>query len=263
MTISNQKDGRARLLSVVGKNRLREATADRSGILRTIARALGTPIARELGITEELDDPEQFLLFALPTLIEGSAVATTFEALKSAQRKNARVRMRYRSGRSLSTREVEPYRVLVRSGRYYLIAFDTAQRKGWRYFALDQIVAPVTCAGTFRPRAIPDAYCDFDAVGMLQGGAPTHVTIRLSPVVAASAASRSWQKGQRVIPLSDGSVDITLAVNDVGEAIRWSLGFGAEATVIAPPEAVAAACATIAALAAAYDSSGRADSRAV
>jgi hypothetical protein len=94
MTISNQKEGRARLLSVVGKNRLREAAPDHTGILRAIARALGAPVAKELGIADAPDDPNRFLTFALPTLIEGSMVATTFESLRDAHRRNARVRFR-------------------------------------------------------------------------------------------------------------------------------------------------------------------------
>jgi predicted DNA-binding transcriptional regulator YafY len=250
--ISRQTEGRARLLSIAGKNRLSEAVPDRTGILRTIARALGAPVARELEISDEPDDPRRFLTVALPVLLQGSDVAITFAALKDAHRRNARVRFRYLAGKRASTREVEPYKVMVRSGRYYLIGFDVAPRKGWRYFALDAIGGPIARAGTFRPRTIPRAYLDSDAVGMLQGGPSIDVTVRLSPVVAASATSRRWQKAQRVEVRPDGSADITFSVNDAGEAIRWALGFGAEARVIAPPSAVRAARDTVDALRLAY-----------
>ena len=218
-------------------------------MIRIIARALGTPVARQLGITDELfEDSARFLTFALPTLVEGSAVAAIFEALSAAHASNARVRFRYRAGNSQTAREVEPYRVLVRSGRYYLIGFDVAARKGWRYFALDKIVGPVSRAGTFKPRMLPVTYQNSDSVGMLQGGPSIQVTVRLSALVAASATSRWWQREQLVEQHSDGSADITFTVNDVGEAVRWALGFGAEAEVIAPASGVAAAHETATAL---------------
>ena len=242
--ISNQVEGRARLISIAGKNRLRDVDGapDHRVMIQIIARALGTPVARQLGITDDAaPDSRRFLAFALPTLVEGSAVATTFEALRAAHARNARLRFRYRSGKTQAVREVEPYRVLVRSGRYYLIAFDVAPRKGWRYFALDQIVGPLSRAGTFKPRPLPSSYRDTDTVGMLQGGPAIEVTVRLSPVVAASATSRLWQKTQRVRQRPDGSADITFTVNDAGEAVRWALGFGAEAEVVAPESAVQSA----------------------
>jgi proteasome accessory factor B len=239
--ISHQVEGRARLISIAGKNRLKDSDGapDHRAMIRTIARALGAPVARQLGITDDAsEDRSGFLTFALPTLTAGSSVATVLDALSAAHVKNARVRFHYRSGKTRTTREVEPYRVLVRSGRYYLIGFDVTPRKGWRYFALDQITGPVSRAGTFKPRMLPVTYENSDTVGMLQGGPAIEVTIRLSSVVAASATSRLWQKTQRVRQHSDGSADITFTVNDAGEAIRWALGFGAEAEVIAPPAAV-------------------------
>jgi len=248
LRISNQQQGRVRLEAVAGKNRLQNDLAGREAVLRIIARAVGAPVARELGIAGEAEPVPSFISFAIPDLIEGSAVADIFDALRDAHRSSARVRFAYRTGEKKSVREAEPYRVLVRSGRYYLIAFDIAPRKGWRYFALDQIAGPVARAGTFRPRSLPATYENADTVGMLQGGSAVDVTVRLSPLVAASATSRSWQKSQRVEERPDGSADITFTVNDIGEVIRWALGFGAEAEVIAPASAAQAARDTVVAL---------------
>jgi proteasome accessory factor B len=157
------------------------------------------------------------------------------------------VRFRYH-GRydDVTTRTVEPYRVLAHAGRYFLVGYDIQPRKGWRYFALDRIEGRPTRVGTFTPRSVPSAYLSCDAVGMLQSGGPTtDVTIRLSPVVAASVVSRRWQAAQRVTVRKDGSADITFAVSDMDEAVRWALGLGAEARVVAPPRAVEAARRTV------------------
>jgi predicted DNA-binding transcriptional regulator YafY len=36
----------------------------------------------------------------------------------------------------------------------------------------------------------------------------------------------------------NGSATMTFTVSDVGEVIRWALGFGAEAKVVSPPSAL-------------------------
>jgi proteasome accessory factor B len=242
--LSNRQAGRVTLLGADGWNRLAGAVGDHADALRAVARALGGPAARELGSAPAEDDPnDRFLLFAMPRLEAGTEAAEVFDALKAAHEKHARVRFRYR-GRydDLTTRTVEPYRVLAHAGRYFLVAYDVQPRKGWRYFALDRIAGAPTRAGTFTPRSVPKAYLSCDAVGMLQSGAAaTDVTIRLSPVIAASVISRRWQAAQRVVPHKDGSADITFAVSDIDEAVRWALGFGAEATVVEPRRAVDAA----------------------
>ncbi len=248
LRLSNRKDGRVTLDGADGWNQLATGADDQAEALRAVARALGGPAARDLGSPPAEDDRrERFLLFAMPRLEAGTAAAEVFDALKAAHEKRARVRFRYR-GRydDVTAREVEPYRVLAHAGRYFLVGYDVQPRKGWRYFALDRIVGTPARAGTFAPRSIPPAYLACDAIGMLQTGGPlTEVTIRLSPVIAASVTSRRWQGSQRVTKRRDGSADITFAVADIDEAVRWAFGFGAEAWVIAPPRAVATARRTV------------------
>jgi predicted DNA-binding transcriptional regulator YafY len=255
IAISKKSNGRVTLAGFEGRNRLGEEAAVRDEALRAVARALGAPAAVELGAPEDSDTTrERFLIYGLPRLLPGTEVAGVYAALKAAQASRARVTFRYsdRNGTN-TTRTVEPYRVLAHNGRYFLIAYDIAPRKAWRYFALDRIVAKPTRAGSFTPRPIPPQYTAGDAIGMLQrGGTTTEVTVRLSPVVAVSTISRSWQKNQRVERRRDGSADITLTVNDVEEVVRWSLGFGSEARIIAPPRAVTLARRCVADLQAAY-----------
>ena len=241
ISISNRVEGRVKLVGFEGHNRLGEAASAQDEALRAVARALGGPAAVELGAPEDPDDQrERFLIYALPRLQPEKRIADIFAALKAAHAARARVTFRYTDGRGTeTTRTVEPYRVLAHNGRYFLVAYDVAPRKGWRYFALDRIAGTPTRARSFTPRPIPPAYTAGDAIGMLQRGVtPVEVTVRLSPTVAVSATSRCWQQSQRIERRRDGSVDITLTVNDIEEVVRWSLGFGAEARVIAPPRAV-------------------------
>jgi predicted DNA-binding transcriptional regulator YafY len=255
IAISNRAEGRVRLVGFNGHNRLGEVSAARDEALRAVARALGAPAAVELGAPDDPDDRrDRFLIYALPRLQPEKRIADIFATLKAAHAAGARVTFRYTDGRGAETTPtVEPYRVLAHNGRYFLVGYDVAPRKGWRYFALDRIAGNLTRAGSFAPRPIPPAYTAGDAVGMLQRGAtPIEVTVRLSPVVAVSTISRRWQQNQRIEHRRDGSVDITLTVNDIEEVVRWSLGFGGQARVIAPERAVAVAQRSVADLHASY-----------
>jgi predicted DNA-binding transcriptional regulator YafY len=265
ITISNRVGGRVTLVGFEGRNRLGETAALRDEALRAVARALGAPVAVELGAPEDSGDPrERFLIYGFARLAPEKKIAEIFETLKAAHHAHGRVSFRYTDAReSESTRTVEPYRVLAHNGRYFLIAYDIAQRKGWRYFALDRIAGKISRAGSFAPRAVPASYTAGDAIGMLQrGGATTDVTVRLSPVVAVSATSRRWQQNQSIERRRDGSADITLTVNDIEEVVRWSLSFGAEARVIAPPRAVTIARRTIEAISASYRTTAPAERQA-
>ena len=177
--------------------------------------------------------------------MEGSAVARVYGRLKDAWESPAgpaSVRFRYRTAKGSEERLVDPYRVVVRSGRYYLVGYDSA-RRAWRIFALDAVVGLPVKAGSIRTRrTIPSDYASSDALGFLKGqGKAVEVTVELSAVIAAAATSRIWNKAQHMEKLPGGRARMTFPVSDPSEVIRWAFGFGPEARVIAPPEAVKAA----------------------
>jgi predicted DNA-binding transcriptional regulator YafY len=221
----------------------RPSAIDKSGraqrtLIRDAAHALGTPVETQLESLQEQNAAEErrFLHFLVPTLREGSRVAQIFEALQGAWANNARITFRY-SGRE---RRLEPACVFVRSGRYYLLGRDPTSRT-WKYYALDAIEPPITRAGSFTPQAIPEKYLRDDTIGFIQGPSEERVSVWLSPAIAPSATSRVWQHDQHIEQHADGSATITFTVSDAGEVIRWALGFGAEAKVVAPASAVAQA----------------------
>jgi len=210
-----------------------------------MAEALGEPIIRELGSqapgAAERDD---FFNFATPGLVEGDAVADICASLREAQCSpagRAAVRFRYpeRGTGNMLEREVEPYGVTIRSGTFYLLGYDRT-RRGWRTFAIDRFGSKPVKAGTCgTTRTVPPEYASNDVLGFFKSAArQTDVTVELAPCVAASATARRWQAAQRVEKLEDGRAQMTFAVSDVDEVVRWSLGFGADARIVAPAEAV-------------------------
>jgi predicted DNA-binding transcriptional regulator YafY len=233
----------------------RPSALDKSGralrtLIRSAARALGKPVEQELEAiaSDEARDERRFLHFLLPTLREGSRVAETFKHLEEAWSNSARVSFNY-SGKE---RRVEPYYVYVRSGRYYLLARD-ANGNAWKYYALDHIQPPIKRAGSFTPRDLPAQYRNDDVIGWFKGKHEERVSVRVSRQIALSAVSRQWQREQRVQMHDDGSATMTFTVSDLDEVIRWSLGFGAEARIVAPQAAVERARATAHAICDGYE----------
>jgi predicted DNA-binding transcriptional regulator YafY len=232
----------------------RPTAIDKSGrALRTLihaaAHALGTPVEAQLESLENDEPPAErrFLRFLTPTLREGTRVTDTFKELEAAWANSARVAFRY-SGKE---RRVEPAYVFVRSGRYYLLGRDPSART-WKYYALDHIELPIKRVGSFTPQPIPPKYQSDDVLGFFQGGGEQRVSVWLSQLIAPSATSRVWQRGQKIETHDDGSATMTFTVSDVGEVIRWALGFGTEAKVVAPESAVKQARELVTSLSKAY-----------
>jgi predicted DNA-binding transcriptional regulator YafY len=259
--ISTIKDGEfVELIALDAKTQHLNKDAKRvERLLATMARALGEPIIRELGsrasVTAERDD---FFTFAVPELVEGATVADTCATLREACTSpagRAAVRFKYpvQGKKEMREREVEPYGVTVRSGSFYLVGFDRGSR-GWRMFALDRFGSKPVRAGTCgTARTVPADYASNDVVGFFKGGAQrTAVTVELSAYVAPSATARRWQADQRVEHLADGRAQMTFLVSDIDEVVRWALGFGADAHVIAPAVAVERAKETSRTIAALY-----------
>lgn len=200
--------------------------------------AFGEPLQQQLQTLSSNGQPHderRFLKFLLPKLLKGSHVAEVYNDLEAAWLASARVSFTY----SDKPRTVEPAAVFVRSNRYYLLARDPKSRD-WKYFALDKIETPIARSGSYAPQPIPERYLSNDVIGFLKGeGKGEHrVSVRLSASVATSALSREWQHVQEIQHNGDGSATITFTVSDVGEVVRWALGFGAEAQIVAPGHAI-------------------------
>jgi predicted DNA-binding transcriptional regulator YafY len=81
--------------------------------------------------------------------------ADLLTAIAAACRDHRRVRLRYQGRDGASAREVEPYRLVHTTRRWYLLAWDTGKRD-WRTFRVDRISAPLGPPGArFLPRPLP------------------------------------------------------------------------------------------------------------
>ncbi|MGA3038970.1 MAG: WYL domain-containing protein [Vulcanimicrobiaceae bacterium] len=245
-TISTIVDKQTAKMSGLDK-RLGKLDASRElvGLVANLAQALGEPVALEVGPAtgNAAGEHDPFEHFSMPHLVEGSRVARIFQELKkawSAKPLRALVQFEYEDGRGSKTeRRVDPHRMVVRAGRYYLVGYDE-NRRGWRAFALDRFTTIPKRAGTCNVlRTIPPEYASNDVVGFIKGSGPVQaVTVEFTRDIAATAVSRQWQAGQLVEKLPGGRARVTLNVSDPKEVIRWAFGFGPDARVVAPPGAV-------------------------
>lgn len=158
----------------------------------------------------------------------------TVDRLSRAIADRRTVQMRYFSasrGRS-SRREVDPDHLWYAAGGLYLIAYDHRRGEA-RTFAVERIRALAD-----HPYQLPlgfdlDAYVR-DALVVMRGKLIA-VELVFDKATAAWVRDRVWHPSQRLTPLRDGRLRMTLEVADTRELLGWVLSFGSGARVVSPP----------------------------
>jgi predicted DNA-binding transcriptional regulator YafY len=145
------------------------------------------------------------------------------------------VQMRYYSASRnvTSRREVDPYRLRYVDGALYLIAY-CHWRKDVRMFAVERIRSLTL---TDHPYQMPlhfdvDAYVE-DALVVMRGKR-IEVGLLFDKPTAAWAKDRTWHPSQRLKPMKDGTLRMTLTVADTRELLGWILSFGTGVSVVQP-----------------------------
>lgn len=144
-----------------------------------------------------------------------------------------------------SDRAVEPYGLVHRRGNWYLVGRD-AGKDAVRAFKLSRIKGTITPGGG--SYSIPEG---FDAGAHIAGESyeiGSEATV--SATVRFTAAMRWWVEqnmpGVKRSDLEDGGLDLEVPVSNLDALVSWVVGFGAAATIVAPPEARAALLAHLA-----------------
>lgn len=134
-----------------------------------------------------------------------------------------------------STRTLEPYGLVHRSGHWYVVGRDTA-RADVRSFKVSRIGPSLQAgSGTF---AIPDS---FDAAAHLTGEAwEMGEAPRITAVMRFDGALRWWPE-QNLADLKqsdgpDGALDVEVPVSNVDAFVSYAIGFGDEVEIVSPPE---------------------------
>jgi predicted DNA-binding transcriptional regulator YafY len=133
-----------------------------------------------------------------------------------------------------SARDVEPYRLVHRRGRWYLVGYDVA-RDDWRTFRVDRI-RPRTPAGPrFAPRDLP---ADGDVAAYVEKGVNTAMWRHRATVLLHAPAERlaGLPPGLRAEPVDDATCLLGIGGDDLAGMAAWIGLLGVDFEVLDPPE---------------------------
>ncbi|RKN43011.1 helix-turn-helix transcriptional regulator [Streptomyces hoynatensis] len=159
--------------------------------------------------------------------------------LVTACRDRERLRFDYRAhDRTASRRDVEPYRLVNRGRRWYLIAWDTA-REDWRTFRVDRIEPKVPTGPRFAPRPLPDEDL---AAYVTRGVGSAVVRYRARVLMYAPAqeiAERLPAGVGQVEALGEGSCAVTFGASSAASLAVWLGALGVDFDASQAPELAA------------------------
>ncbi len=132
-------------------------------------------------------------------------------------------------------RTVEPYGLVQRGGRWYLVGRDV-DRDAVRSFKLDRIQGSVsTLTGTYDIPAGFDAAERIKAQAWEIGAEPVEAVVRFDESVRWWAAQNLPEA--RTADGPGGSLDVTIEVANLDALVSWALGFADQVEIVSPEEA--------------------------
>jgi len=219
--------------------------------LRSLGASIGGTIGSSIDeVTEKLVgtagrgvrarvDGRSPVAFRLPEIHLDEAGERAFSLLAAAERTSRGVEFAYLDKEGVrSARTADPYGFVINGGRIYCVAYDH-DRRDKRTFAVDSMSDVRVSSRTFTKPLDFDigSYAENSISGVLQGGSTSEVVVRFAPRVAKAAIAANVVADRRVERRDDGSVEIAYRVADVDELVRWVLGWGAQAEILAPSSA--------------------------
>ncbi|MFC4062167.1 helix-turn-helix transcriptional regulator [Planomonospora corallina] len=159
-----------------------------------------------------------------------------FPALWEAVRDRRPVRFPYRvaAGESVLTRTVEPWGVVSRRGRWYVVGHDR-DRDAPRVFRLSRITGPVVAAGRPGTVTVPEGVDIRAMVAPREDGPLIERTAVIR--VREGACQGLRQAATAVRPAGDGWDELEIGFTDPEWLAGWVAGFAADAEVLGPPDA--------------------------
>lgn len=129
--------------------------------------------------------------------------------------------------------ELHPYNLAYADGGLYLTAWVPEYRQV-RVFAVERIRRVTLQAATFtQADDLSDGVLG-QSLGVNRGHKAERIVVEFTPRVAAYVREREWHPTQKLEPLADGGVRLSMKVCRDWALRSWVLGWGAHARVVAP-----------------------------
>jgi predicted DNA-binding transcriptional regulator YafY len=223
---------------------------------KAIAQYHGTPFERPLEmafrkLTGQLDRSVQFSLGSLDLLsfrpfAPEDADLEVFRILTRALKERVVIKFRYRNlgAQKAQRRQVHPYHLACIDNHWYLFAFDV-DRNAMRTFALTRLHAPEITRKHFNvPKKFDLNEYLRGSFNVYKGTDDYEVVIDFDAWAADLVRGRRWHASQELTELPGGRIRLRLRLNNIEEAERWALSWGAHATVVRPRTLAARLCRT-------------------
>jgi predicted DNA-binding transcriptional regulator YafY len=156
-------------------------------------------------------------------------------AIANAARDHERLRFDYTGhDGSATVRNVEPYRLVHRRGRWYLVGYDV-ERRDWRTFRVDRVRPRTPTGPRFTARELPG---DGDVAAYVEKGLNTALWRYRATVLlhAPEDQIRKLPLGLEIEPVSDDTCLLRLGGDDLDGMAVWIGFLGVDFDVLDPPE---------------------------
>ncbi len=131
-----------------------------------------------------------------------------------------------------SQREVEPYRLVQRGRRWYLLAFDL-HRSDWRTFRVDRISQPFCTRHSFHPRRLPSDDIAGYVEARMRELRPEHVVQFVVHATEREVVSR-LHHGAKVVAESANRTRVQMTVDNLDWAMLAVLQLDLPVTIVSP-----------------------------
>jgi predicted DNA-binding transcriptional regulator YafY len=179
----------------------------------------------------------------VPIPFHGPAVdSDVLLTLASACRDSVQLRFDYRTHSDAESRRiVEPYRLALRAGKWYLLAFDL-ERDDWRTFRVDRMTPRLPHCRRFTPRALP-AEGVADHVDRGVAAAPWEYRAKIVILAPTEiVAARLPSSAGRLVPRDELSCILESGSDDPAALLRHLSMLDLDFSVADTPDLAAEAC---------------------
>jgi predicted DNA-binding transcriptional regulator YafY len=183
----------------------------------------------------------------------GTILSSEFRVVEKAVRENRQIRVLYESFSSgRRWRLLDPYALVFRGRAWYLIAYCHLRREH-RLFRFSRIQEVESLEDTFKPDPNFSVEKYFADSWELYSGKPFNFKVKFWDRACRVILSGIHHPSEKVTLLRDGSLVYSAKAAGEGEILRWILGFGGMAEVLAPKKLRNKHIEAIKAMAAHYD----------
>lgn len=137
------------------------------------------------------------------------------------------------NSRSKKYRTLGPHYLYFAKGSLYLVA-EELETHAVKTFSIPRMSEAEMLDEPYTGKKTDPEEHFKDSFGIFRGEAATDVRIHFARELASFIKERSWHPSQQIVVKGDGTIEMKLHVALSPELKQWVLGFGAQATVLAP-----------------------------